>query len=106
MAHEIRIGTINSPFVILKRDIRNGSVKVIKAKDKTEYHIYSQRLPNRLIVPRPVLSAIIVCDANHVIKNIKTGLEIIGTRYTEEALRNYLKETKQMKRVSQDVRFK
>ncbi|KKK95098.1 hypothetical protein LCGC14_2676200 [marine sediment metagenome] len=100
MPREIRVGTVNSPFVILKRDIRSGSVKIMKAKDKIEYHIYSQILPSRLIVPRPVLTAIIVCGAKHVIKNIKTG------RYTEEALRNYLKETKQMKRVSQDVRFK
>ena len=106
MPREIRVGTVNSPFVILKRDIRSGLVKIIKAKDKTEYHIYSQILPSRLIVPRPVLTAIIVCKASHVIKNIKSGLEIIGTRYTEEALTNYLRETKQMKRVSQDVRFK
>lgn len=101
MPHEIR----KSTFAIIKKDLANKSVKIIKAKDKIEYHIYKTTI-NKLVLPRPILWAIIVCNAKHVVKNIKTGIEIIGTRYTEDALRLYLRKTKKIKRVVHEVRFK
>lgn len=95
-----------SIYAILKSDIRTKRVQVFKAKDKIEYHIYKSRLPNKLVLPRPVLWAVIVCKAKHIIKNIRQGLEVTGTRYTGDALRKYLNSTKKINRQYYNLRFK
>jgi len=102
MPHEIRTST----YAILKRDITNKKVRIIKANDVIEYHIYRKNLPNKIVLPRPILWAIIVCNFKHVMKNNKQGLEVHGTRYSEEALRIYLRKTDKVNRVAHSIRFK
>jgi hypothetical protein len=85
-----------STFAILKSDIRNGRVKIYKCNEKIEYHIYKKNNTNNLIyIPKPILWSIIVCEKEHVVKNVKKGFEVIGIRYTEKELIKYLNENQE-----------
>ncbi len=106
MPHEIRTST----YAIFKKDIVNKSVKIITANDVTEFHIYCKQLASRVVTLRPTLKAIIVCREPFVRKYVKegkgAGMEVFGTRYTEDALRIYLRKTDGVTRIAKEVRFK